>query len=438
MSNEITTKATEAKETKEAAEAKNAEEATEKKKGKGKIIIAAVLTLILLTGAGVGFHFYWQGANYIVTDNARVTTNLIAVVPPVTGILERFMIYEGRYVAENEILGWVENGEAMRSPVDGLVVHSSAVQNQVVSPHEPVAVIADVNNLHIQANIEETDIAKIQVGQAVTVTIDPLGNREFTGYVSEIGRITAAELSGQAMFFNTGGTFTRVTHLIPIKIKIVDDINLDNFIGVNARVRIPLKASESGFPPESGIADGGAATHGERRDVFAAPGFLVEWIFVEVGDYVTEGQILCELDTEELSLAIEQQRAALEMARQSSQVISAETSLRVAEINLADAEHNYETLRTLYDAGAVSQDDLRQSEILLQSARTSHRNARALLSAARAEGSANVRHMEISLQILENQLEDAIIKAPVSGVVTAVFAREGAVSPGVLFVIEKR
>ncbi|MCL2399056.1 MAG: efflux RND transporter periplasmic adaptor subunit [Defluviitaleaceae bacterium] len=213
-----------------------------KKKGKGTLIVVLVLTLLLAGGAGAGFYFIWQSAGYLTTDNARVTTNLVAITSNIPGSLERFTVYEGRYVEENEIIGWVENGEALRSPFDGLVVQTNAVQDQFVSPMEPLAVIADINDLHIQANIEETDIVNIQVGQTVIVTIDVFGNRQFTGYVSEIGRVTSAELAGTAMFFNTGGTFTRVTHLIPIKVNILDDdINLENFIGVNAGIRIPLR-----------------------------------------------------------------------------------------------------------------------------------------------------------------------------------------------------
>jgi len=212
---------------------------SEKPKSKaGKIFLVLFLTLALAGGAGTGIFFLWQNTGYLTTDNARVTTDLVTVSSNMPGTLDRFMIYEGRRVEQDEVLGWVEHGEAMRAPIDGLVIHTSAVQGQEVLPMEPLAVIADVAGLHIQANIEENDILRIQPGQAVTVTIDPFGNQQFTGYVSEIGRITQAELTGSALFFNTGGTFTRVTHLIPVEIVIVDDVDLSRLIGVNASVRI--------------------------------------------------------------------------------------------------------------------------------------------------------------------------------------------------------
>ena len=219
----------------------NEEQETKKSSWKGRIILALILTVLLAGGTVVGLHFYSESVNYFTTDNASVTTDLFAITPSMPGRLERFTVAEGLYVEENEILGWVESGPSFRSPVDGIVVLTNAVQGQLVSGHEPVAVIADTGAIHIQANVEETDISALHVGQPAIVTIDVFGSRQFTGYISEIGNITHAELSGATMFFNTGGTFTRVTHLIPVKINIVDDVNLDNLIGVNARVRIPLR-----------------------------------------------------------------------------------------------------------------------------------------------------------------------------------------------------
>lgn len=205
-----------------------------------KKVIAAMLTVTLVGGASLGIAI-WHSSGFIATDNARVTTNIISVVPTVPGVLERFVIYEGQRVEQYEAIGWVTNNGALRSPIDGLVIKSHAVENQVVSPMEPVAVIADINRIHIQANIEETDILRVQRGQAVTVTIDALGNRQFSGYVSEIGRITQTEIAGNSPSLNSGGAFRRTTQLIPVEINIEDDINLDNLIGVNASVRIRLR-----------------------------------------------------------------------------------------------------------------------------------------------------------------------------------------------------
>jgi multidrug resistance efflux pump len=213
----------------------------EVKSKKGRIIFVIILTLVLAIGAAVAYHFVQQNLSYLTTDNATVNTQRFSVSSVTPGVLERFTILEGQHVSENEILGWVENGEAMRSPVDGVVILTYATQGQIVSPMEPLAIIADINRFHIEANIEETDIMRIQLGQNVTVTIDGFGDREFDGYISSIGRITRAAETGSTLFFNTGGTFTRVVHLIPIEISLACDVDLTGLIGVNARVRIPIQ-----------------------------------------------------------------------------------------------------------------------------------------------------------------------------------------------------
>ena len=519
-----------------------------KKKTKLKIFLV-LLSVLFICGAGAGIYFIWQNAGYLTTDNARVTTNLISIAPNIPGPLERFTIGEGTYVRENEIIGWVEHGEAMRSPVDGLVVYASAVQGQAVSPMVPLAVIADTNRIHIQANIEETDILRVQLGQQVFVTVDGLGNQQFTGYVAAIGSITQAEIAGQTLFFNTGGTFTRVTHLIPVEINIVDDVNLDSLIGVNARVRFPIRNTNILSVPSSvstgnDIISWGVVESSRSRNVYSMIGSRIEAVNVEVGDFVTEGQVLATLETEDLVLTIAQHRADFEIARQAGrtaiegtqrmfgeasanlannvnihilsaqaaleasaisleaaqrnyndalrdytegtnpQVLNAESFLRTAATELEAAERQYTNLAALYSGGVLSAEEMRQVEnalthaqnqydaartayenatefqqrnleqlrIALQGATAAHQQAQGMNNAARiaatqeiemlrnhvetAEIAANLESMEIALQILERQLEESTITAPISGTVTAVIAREGELGMGPLFVIE--
>ena len=385
-----------------------AQEAQEKKKRKAGIVFLLFLITAAAVGVSFGVRFIQRSVNYLITDNARVTTNLIAVMPAASGTLERFTIFEGRRVEENEVLGWVENGEPMRSPVNGVVVQSNAVQNQAVSPMTSLAVIADTGNLHIQANIEETDIARVQVGQSVTVTIDPFGNQQFAGYVSEIGQATTAELAGTALFFNTGGNFTRVTHLIPVRINITDDVNLNNFIGVNARVQISLRQSDrrperSGAGNSSnGITARGTVESVQRRSVYGTLGSMVERVYVEPGDRVGEGHRLAVLETADLKV----------------QLTNAEAALQIAEIQVATAEHNHRMLRSLHRSGGIPSNDLRQAEFALQSAIAFRRQTQAQVDATQIA------------------LERSVIRSPISGTVTAVAAREGSAGRGLLFVVE--
>ena len=394
--------------TKEAEEKKDE---TGKKKGRMKKIILAILIPAAIAGAAFGAYYFWQDANFLVTDNARVTTTLISITSSVPGKLERFSVYEGKYVEENEILGWAENGTVMRSPVRGMVIHTNAVVGQSVSAQQSLAVIADTSAIHIQANIEETYISKIQEGQSVFITIDPFGTRQFSGIVREIDRVTQAELSGSTLSFNTGGTFTRVTRLIPVKIFLTEEVNLNHLIGVNAKVRISLRppagSSGSGFAnissvPAENISAAGIVESVQKRNVYSSLAFPVERIHVTTGESVDEGQILGVLNTDDLQI----------------QMSNAGAALRIAEVNSARAEHNHEIRKVLYNASAISQDEMRQSEFALQTAIASRQQAQAQYDAVR------------------NSLDKSVIRSPIRGTVTEIFAREGASGMGLLFIVE--
>ena len=209
------------------------------KKGKGGIIAAVVAGILAVAGGTAAAVFLLLAPQTVETGNARVTTDLIYISSLTPGRLERFNVYEGKSVQAGEILGWVQFGESLRTPVNGVVLHTLATLDQEILPGEPLAIIADTTNIHIQANIYETDISAIRLGQPAAVTIDVFGNRQFTGYVRRIRRANEIELAGMPVMINTGGTFRRITHTIPVEITILDDVDLSFFIGASARVILP-------------------------------------------------------------------------------------------------------------------------------------------------------------------------------------------------------
>ncbi len=103
-----------------------------------------------------------------------------------------------------------------------------------------IATVADTAHIYVKANIEETDISKIKLGQKVDLKIDAYPNQSFAGYVESIGQATQSAFS-QLPSLNTSGTFSKVTQLIPVKISIRDANNLTLMPGMNATVKIHVK-----------------------------------------------------------------------------------------------------------------------------------------------------------------------------------------------------
>ena len=215
-------------------------------KGSGKkrnlkrilIPVAAVLAaVVILYGA---FSLY-NSIFYFKTNNARVATDIKTVTPLTSGRIVKWNVDVGSPVSENEVIGRLQNGSYLRSPIDGQVIESSIVVNQMVSTATVAAMIADTANIHIEANIEETDIQKIKVGESVKIYLDAYPGQMFSGHVSVIKPVTQQALSGKTTSFSTSGTYTKVVQLIPVEIAIDDAIDLADIIGTNAVIKVRIK-----------------------------------------------------------------------------------------------------------------------------------------------------------------------------------------------------
>jgi len=212
---------------------------TEKRKI-NKPVLIVVAIVILLAGLGVAGYFIYEGNFYYQTDNAKVDTKIYQLTANASGKLEKVYISQGDEVKAGQVLARVENGSLIKSPIDGTVIDVKMDEGGYVNAKDIVMAIANTSDIYITANVEETNILKIYPGQSVTVSLDAYG-KSFDGYVDEVDTVTSTKLSGSASSFTTSGTYTKVTQLIPIKIRLLNDIDLAEIIGTNATVKIRIK-----------------------------------------------------------------------------------------------------------------------------------------------------------------------------------------------------
>jgi membrane fusion protein (multidrug efflux system) len=69
------------------------------------------------------------------------------------------------------------------------------------------------------ANIEETQIRKVQIGSPVLVKVDAYPGKTLHGKVLAIGSATSSEFS-LLPSDNPAGNFIKVTHRIPVRISV--------------------------------------------------------------------------------------------------------------------------------------------------------------------------------------------------------------------------
>jgi RND family efflux transporter MFP subunit len=148
----------------------------------------------------------------------------------------------------------------------------------------------------------------------------------------------------------------------------------------------------------------------------------------DLGDRVSGGDALVELDQEKLRYKLDEQRAGLEQARARFGA-SADGELpieRMPEVVSAAAELNearqqLERAQTLATRSLLPQSQLGEAKTKVETAKAAYESALASARQLRAEIAARVS----AVQLAERELRDAVIRAPFEG-----FVAERLVSPG--------
>src|SRR6202790_3171438 len=126
---------------------------------------------------------------------------------------------------------------------------------------------------------------------------------------------------------------------------------------------------------------------------------------IEEGDHVTANQIIARLDDSNIRASLAQAAAQLNFAR---------AGLEETQVNLANAQRDYDRQTSLLADHFVSQSAVD--------------NAKTTLDALRAQLATQRRNVEVAergVNIAERNLDDTVIRAPFSGVVTVKAAQPG-------------
>jgi multidrug resistance efflux pump len=210
------------------------------KKKFNKTTFILIGVAILIISAGIIGYFVYDDMYFYQTDNAKVDTAIFQLTAKASGKLIKMDVNEGDVVKAGQVLARVDNGPYIISPIDGTVTDVKMQRGDYASASDVILVVAKTTDMYILANVEETNILKIHKGQKATVSLDVYG-QSFSGFVEDVNTITSTKLSGNVTSFTSSGTYTKVTQLIPVKIKIIDPVDLEDIIGTNATVRIRIK-----------------------------------------------------------------------------------------------------------------------------------------------------------------------------------------------------
>jgi len=107
----------------------------------------------------------------------------------------------------------------IKSPLKGVVDKTFVKVGEYVTPGQRLALVHDPEKIWIEANIKETQIRKLKIGQPVEVSIDAYPDEEFQGRVLTVGNATTSEFA-LLPSPNPSGNFTKITQRLPVRVAI--------------------------------------------------------------------------------------------------------------------------------------------------------------------------------------------------------------------------
>ena len=209
-------------------------------------IIAGGAFLIILVLVG---YFSWLNIALVDTMHARIECPLVQVRAPGLGQVRDLALEIGDAVAKDEELATLEvwsSGTSgaparlllpVRAPIAGIVVDKETQSGDVVAQGQVLVTLADLDTLWVTANIHQTRISQVRIGQPVRIRVRSRTlRRNFWGHVEQIGGATHTALTSAG-----GAADASMARAGEVQVRIsIDPQGYPLYPGMMVEVRIKL------------------------------------------------------------------------------------------------------------------------------------------------------------------------------------------------------
>jgi membrane fusion protein (multidrug efflux system) len=111
----------------------------------------------------------------------------------------------------------------IKAPFDGVIGNRAVQVGDYVQPTQRLASLVPLDAVYIDANFKETQLASVEPGQPVSITVDALPGRTLQGRVSSV-----APASGSVFSLlppdNATGNFTKIVQRLPVRILVPAEV----------------------------------------------------------------------------------------------------------------------------------------------------------------------------------------------------------------------
>lgn len=114
----------------------------------------------------------------------------------------------------------------VRSPSEGVIDKIFVEPGEYVRAGQRLAIMHDPQRIFVDANIKETELSRLKVGQQVNIIVDAYPDTAFSGKVQRIGNSTTGTFA-LLPNPNPSGNFTKITQRVPVRMELAQrDVRL--------------------------------------------------------------------------------------------------------------------------------------------------------------------------------------------------------------------
>jgi membrane fusion protein (multidrug efflux system) len=131
----------------------------------------------------------------------------------------------------------------IKAPAAGVVGARAVRTGQYVRPGSSLMTVVPLGQAYVVANFKETQVARLKVGQPVTIRADAFGKQEIKGHIDSFAPATGSEFA-LIPVENAVGNFTKIAQRLPVKIVVDPKSPLAGALrpGLSVEVKVDVTA----------------------------------------------------------------------------------------------------------------------------------------------------------------------------------------------------
>jgi membrane fusion protein (multidrug efflux system) len=152
----------------------------------------------------------------------------------------------------------------IRAPVDGVFSNRAVQTGDYVQVGQRIASLVPLGDVYIDANFKETQLARIEPGQPVSISVDALPDDAIKGRVDSLSPASGAVFSLLPPD-NATGNFTKIVQRLPVRIAVPAAVAAQRMLrpGMSVVVSVDTKP---GHAPAAGLT---SAAHAAEADAIS-------------------------------------------------------------------------------------------------------------------------------------------------------------------------